>query len=301
VSRRDDLLGGAYAVVASVAFGGVTVMGRSLAVAGLDVTSILAVRFGVASVLLFMVLPVARQPLRPPGSEWAKLVGLGVFGYAVEAGFFFAALREGTATAVTLLFFTYPVVVTVGSVILGRGVPGRLVAGSLAAALAGTAIVVGSGGGIDISTAGIVLALTSSVMFSAYFLGAEATLRETPSLTGAAWVAASASLALAATALVTGNAELPETGRQTLTLLAMGAGTAVAFVTLFGALRRLGAVRTSVVMATEPVAASAFAITFLDEPLRALMVVGGVLIVAGAVGASIARGAPEAEVPLAEH
>ncbi len=301
MDRRDDLIGGGYAVVASVAFSGVTVMGRSLAVAGVDVTSILAVRFGVASLVLFLVLPVARQPVRPPGSEWPKLIALGVFGYAVEAGFFFAALREGTATAVTLLFFTYPVVVTIGSMLLGRGMPGWLVAGSLVAALAGTAIVVGSGGGIDISTVGIVLALASSVMFSAYFLGAEATLRETPSLTGAAWVAGSASAALAATALVTGNAELPESSAQTLTLLAMGGLTAVAFVTLFGALRRLGAVRTSVVMATEPVAAAAFAIAFLEEPLRALMVLGGVLIVMGAVGASVARGAPEGEIPVGEH
>jgi drug/metabolite transporter (DMT)-like permease len=54
-------------------------------------------------------------------------------------------------------------------------------------------------------------------------------------------------------------------------------------------------------MATEPVAAAAFAIGFLGEPLRALMVLGGVLIVAGAVGASVARGAPEGEVPVAEH
>ena len=297
MDRRDDLIGGAYAVVASVAFGGVTVMGSSLADGGLDVTSILAVRFGVASLLIFLVLPVARQSARPPGSEWPKLLALGMLGYAVEAGFFFAALREGTATAVTLLFFTYPVLVTVGSVLLGRGMPGWLVGGSLAAALAGTAIVVGSSGGVDISTAGIVLALASSVVFSAYFLGAEATLKQTPSLTGAAWVAGSAAVALAGTALLTGNAELPENATDTLTLLAMGGGTAVAFVTLFGALRRLGAVRASVVMATEPVAAAAFAIGFLGEPLRALMVVGGVLIVAGAVGASIARGGTGAPPP----
>ena len=86
-----------------------------------------------------------------------------------------------------------------------------------------------------------------------------------------------------------------------MTLLAMGGLTAVAFFALFGGLRRLGAVRTSVVMATEPVAASAFAIGFLGEPLRTLMVAGGVLIVAGAVGASLARGARETEPPLTEH
>lgn len=297
-SRRDDLIGGAYAVVASVAFGGVTVMGRRLAAGGLDVTSILAIRFGLASVILFAVLVVTRQPSRPPRAEWLKLVGLGVFGYGVEAAFFFSALRLGTATSVTLLFFTYPVFVAAGSALLGRGMPGWLVGGSLAAALAGTATVVLSGGGIDITAIGIVLALASAITFSAYFLGAEATLRETPSLTGAAWVAGSASTGLAVTALLTGNAELPANAADTLTLIAMGAATAVAFVALFGALRRLGAVRSSVVMATEPVAAAALAIGFLGEPLRGLMIVGGVLIVAGAIGASVARGVPAGEPPV---
>lgn len=295
MNDRGDLVGGLYAVVASVAFGGVTVMGRRLASGGLDVTSLLGMRFGIASLTLFAVLVLRRGALRPPRREWGKLVLLGIFGYGVEAAFFFTALRFGTATSVTLLFFTYPVFVTVGSALLGRGMPGWLVAGSLVAALSGTGIVVASGGGIDITAAGIAFALASSLTFTAYLLGAEASLRATPSLTGAAWVAGSASVGLTATALVGGNAEAPANAVDAATVLAMGLGTAIAFVTLFGALRRLGAVRTSVVMATEPVAAAAFAIAFLGEPLRALMVLGGVLIVGGAVGASIARGVPQAE------
>src|SRR5207253_1009619 len=69
-----------------------------------------------------------------------------------------------------------------------------------------------------------------------------------------------------------------------------GAFTARAFVCLFAGLRRLGSVRTSIVAASEPLAATVLAVTFLHEPLRAGTVAGGTIILAGAVAASRARG-----------
>jgi len=75
----------------------------------------------------------------------------------------------------------------------------------------------------------------------------------------------------------------------------MAAFTAGAFVCLFAGLRRLGAVRTSIVAATEPLAAAALAVIFLSERLHAGTVLGGLLILAGAIAASIARQGPAAE------
>jgi drug/metabolite transporter (DMT)-like permease len=80
----------------------------------------------------------------------------------------------------------------------------------------------------------------------------------------------------------------------------MGAATAAAFVCLFAGLRRLGPVRTAVVAATEPLAATVLAFLFLDQPVRPGVVAGGVLILGGAIAASLARGgapAVEPEVP----
>ena len=62
-------------------------------------------------------------------------------------------------------------------------------------------------------------------------------------------------------------------------------------------LRRLGSVRTSIVAASEPLAATALAVAFLNEPLRAGTVAGGVLILGGAVAASLARGGGRGEAP----
>ena len=292
------MVGGLFVALASLQFGGVVVLGKIVTNAGLPVASFLAIRFLVAAVLIAAALAVSRQPLRAaPGEGW-RLAVLGTVGYAVEAGLFFAAVRHGTAGAVTLLFFTYPVLVALLSMVLGRGFPGWVLAGSLLSAVAGAALVVVSGGGLDIGTAGILLALGSALMFSLYLTGAELVLKRTNSQTGSLWVSASAGAALVLFAAATGTAQWPVGLRQWAPVLGTAAFTAGAFVCLFAGLRRLGSVRTSIVAASEPLAATVLAVLFLDEPLRPGVVAGGVFILAGAVAASLARGQAPAEPPV---
>jgi drug/metabolite transporter (DMT)-like permease len=133
---RIDAVGGGFIGLASLQFGGVVVLGKIVTDGGLPVSSFLAVRFAACAILLALALGATRQPLAAARGEGARLLGLGLAGYAVEAGLFFAALRHGTAPAVTLLFFTYPVLVAMLSVLFGKGVPGRLVVVALACSVA---------------------------------------------------------------------------------------------------------------------------------------------------------------------
>jgi drug/metabolite transporter (DMT)-like permease len=297
-SASFDAMGGAFIALASLQFGGIVVLGKIVEESGLPVSSFLAARFGVAAVLLAAALALVRQPLQAARGEGWRLAGLGMAGYAVEAGMFFAALRHGSAAAVTLLFFTYPVWVALVSIALGKGLPGWLLGASLLAAVGGAALVVVSSGGLDITSTGILFAFAAAVMFSLYLTGAETVLKRTNSLTGAMWVSGSASVALAAFAAATGSGRLPDGWHQWGPVLATGVFTAGAFVCLFAGLKRLGSVRTSIVAASEPLAATILAVIFLHEPLRAGVVAGGTLILAGAVAASLARGRTAGEPPV---
>jgi drug/metabolite transporter (DMT)-like permease len=298
-ARSADAAGGLFIVLASIQFGVVVVLGRIVTDGprGMPVPTMLAIRFGVAALLLLVVLAAIRRPALPAPHERLPLAGLAVAGYAVEASLFFLAVRHGEAAAVTLLFFTYPIFVTVGSVALGQGAPGRVVIGSLACAVGGSALVILSGGGLAIEGVGVAFALGAAAVYSCYLLGADRVLKRTEPLAGAMWVSLFASLGLAAYAVVTGNVRAPDGLRQWAPLVGMGAATAGAFVCLFSGLRRLGPVRTAVVAATEPLAATVLAFLFLSEPVRPGVVGGGLLILVGAVAASLARAArrPAAE------
>ncbi len=261
----DEAAGGAFVGLASLQFGGVVVLGKLLTNSGLPVASFLAFRFGLAALLLAAALALARRPLRTaPGEGW-RLALLGMVGYAVEAGLFFAAVEHGSAAAVTLLFYTYPVLVSLLAIALGRGP--------------------------------IAFAFGAAITFTLYLTVAEAVLKGTNSVTGSMWVSGAAAVALAAFAAATGSARLPRGWHQWGPVVGTAAFTAGAFVCLFAGLRRLGSVRTSIVAASEPLAATALAVVFLNEPLRAGTVAGGVLILAGAVAASLARGGGRSEAP----
>jgi drug/metabolite transporter (DMT)-like permease len=291
---RRDPLGGAFVALGALLFGSVVVLGKTEQVEALPVPSMLTIRFGVVAVVLAAVLAITRGPLRPARGEGKWLVLLGAVGYAPEATFFFLALERGTAATVTLLFYTYPVLVTVLSAALGFGRPGLLVVGALAAAVAGAGLVVGSSGGLDITVAGIAFAFGSALTFSIYLITADRTIRRTAPLVSAMWVGGAASIALATFSAVSGGITLPE-GDAAFLVGAMGALTAGAFVFLFLGLRRVGAVRTSIVASLEPVAAAVLAFVFLGEAVRGGALAGGILILAGAIAASLVRGVPDPE------
>lgn len=296
----EEALGGLLVALSAVQFGLVVVLGKVASNRGVPVESLLAIRFAIAAALLAIGVAVRRTSLRPAKGEGMRLVILGAAGYGVEATLFFLALARGTASAVTLLFFVYPVLVTAVSALTGAHLPGKLVLGSLATAVAGVALVVGTSGRLDVTTTGILFALGSAIMFSLYLTGMERTLKQTSSVAAAIWVSAAASAAIAVYAFASHNAAAPHEWPQWWPVLGTGIFTSGAFFGLFAGLRRLGAVRTSIVAALEPFSTATMAVIFLGDPLRAGTVAGGVLILGAAVVASVARARrpePEAYVP----
>ncbi len=292
---RAEALGGLFVGLAAAFFGSVVVLGKHALASGLTVSSLLAIRFGVGAVILVVALIALGKPLGGAEGERAGLGALAVCGYAVEASFFFTALRHGTAAAVTLLFFTYPVFVTVMSWLTGSGRPRRLTMFALVCALVGAAVVVGTGSGLAIETAGVAFALASALTYSAYLVGADRVLRRTNPWTSAMWVSAGASIGLVVYSALSGNAELPSGWSGWWPVLGMGLATAAAFVCLLEGIQRIGAVRTAIVSAMEPLAASLLAFVFLDESVTAGVAVGGTLILVGAIGASLTRAATPQE------
>ncbi|MGH2681856.1 MAG: DMT family transporter [Actinomycetota bacterium] len=284
-----EVAGGSFIALASIQFGAVVVLGKLLADRHVAVPAMLAVRFALAGTLLAAALSLSRKRLAAaPGEGW-RLVLLGGIAYASESALFFFALRHGTAAAITLLFFSYPVWVALLSAAMGGGVPGRPVVVSLVLTLLGAALVVASSGGLDIRPAGVILALSSAVTFSFYLVGADRVVRETSSPAAAMWVSLSAAGGLALFAVMSGQARAPSGAAEWFPVSGMGVLTAGAFFCLFAGLRRVGAVRTAIIASLEPVATALLALIFLGEPLGAGVVAGGALILAGAVIASIAR------------
>lgn len=278
-------VGAAAAVGSAVSYAGTVVIGRSLARDGLDGPTALGIRFVIGAGLLFSLQAALRRPVLPRGGEAVRLLLLGGVGYGIESSLFFVALERGTAAAVSLIFYSYPAIVTVLAIALRHARPtsGRITA--VVACTAGVAVVVTAGSDVVITGPGVAAALGAAVSFSLYLLASDRFVDHAEPVRNAAAISAGAAMAMTTRALLGGGFSSP--AGHWATLVAYGFANAGAFGLMFTALRRIGATTTAVLLTIEVLATVLMAAALLDEPLGWVQVVGGIAIVAGGAVAAV--------------
>ncbi|MEP6476508.1 MAG: DMT family transporter [Actinomycetota bacterium] len=285
-TRRDELAGAGLTVAMAGLFSGVVIFGKAILDGELPFV-ILSIRFTGTAVVLGLLVRATGRALAPEPGERLGLVLAGIFGYGTEAALYFSALNHGSAAAVTLLFYTYPVIVMLVSIAIERRAPAGLLLVALGLAVAGSAIVVIGGSGVDIQPVGIVLSLGCATAYSGYLMGTDRVLKRTNPMTAGCWLAGSAAIANVAYALLFRATELPEGGGWQLA--GMVVFTAGAFVCMLAGLQRIGAVRNAIIGVLEPLSVAVLAWAFLSEPISAPVAIGGTLILGGAVCATLVR------------
>ena len=284
---REELLGSALSALMALQFGFVVLFGKEVAAGDLPFP-MLAIRFAGQSVLLFAVILLIGRPLLPTRGERLPLILAATIGYGTEAALFFSALNHGKAGAVTLLFYLYPVWVMLVTIALDRRSPGRGLWLALVLALGGSAIVIVGGGEVEVAPLGIVLALATSVAYTVYLITVDRTVRRTDPVTAAAWLGAGAATSNVVFAIAFNARELPDASSWPF-LVGMAVFSAGAFAAMLGGLQRVGAVRNAIIGVMEPLAVAVLASFFLDEPITAPTAIGGVLILGGAIVATLVR------------
>ena len=280
----------AAAAASALSYGITIAINRSLSQSELGVSTVLGARVTLAGVLLLVVLAARRVPLVPAPGERLRVLALGAVGYAFEAALFVLALERGSAAAVSLLFYTYPAMVTLAEIALGYEKPRAAVFAALGLSAAGSVIVVAAGSDVSISTAGVVLALGSAAAVSVFMLASARLVKQTDSLTTGAWVALGAGASFVVFGLATSSLRGPDT--HVPAMLGNGVATASAFVLLFAAIRLIGATRTSVVMTLEAFFAIVLAAAFLGESISPLQGLGGGAILAATALVAVRRPVP---------
>ena len=284
---RGELTGSGLSALMAALFAVVVILGKEVE-AGRAPFGMLAIRFGGQFLLLFGVLMVTGRSRLPARGERLALGLAGTIGYGSEAALYFSALNHGSAAAVTLLFYTYPVWVMLATMVLDRKGPPGLLFVALGLAIAGSAIVVLGGGRADITSIGIVLALCTSVVYSAYLISTDRFVKVTDPLTAATWLGAGAAVSNLVYGVVLGPFVVPPAGDwwRLILIIAFSAG---AFAAMLGGLQRIGAVRNAIIGVLEPLTVAILAYLFLGEPITVAVAAGGALILVGAVIASTVR------------
>lgn len=282
-----------YVTLAAVTmvWGGTFVAGRFLA-GSLSPMFAASLRFLLASAALLGFLWLARIPLkRPTPRQWLQLMLLGFFGIFFYNLCFFYGLQYINASRASLIVALNPAVIGFASWLLFKERLGRLKVAGIAICIGGACLVI-------VSRNPQLLAATAQAwigdllilgcvlgwgVYSLFSRNLNQTLGPVQTVTYSILIG---TLLLWALAAVRGELRwtaLSALGTaQWLSLLYLGVlGSALAYIGYYDGLRKIGATRSGVFIALNPLTAVIFGALLLGEQLTPVMWLGGALILSG--------------------
>jgi drug/metabolite transporter (DMT)-like permease len=267
------------------AFGAMAIFGKLAYDEGATVGTLLAVRFLLAAALFWAIVVAsgALGELRAlRGRDLGIGLALGACGYALQAGCYFTALERIDASLLSLLLYTFPAIVAVAAVALGRErMSGRRLA-ALVLASAGLALVVAGAGAGALDPLGAALGLAAALVYSTYILVSDGVARRVSASVLSAVVCSGAALSLTLGSSLVGEfrpGELSAAGWGWLGSIAV-VSTVAAVGLFFAGLRRAGPTTASILATVEPVVTVVLAFLVFGETLGPVQVLGGTLVLA---------------------
>ncbi|HEX2231782.1 MAG TPA: EamA family transporter [Thermoleophilaceae bacterium] len=267
------------------AFGAMAIFGKLAYDQGATVGTLLSVRFALAAVLfwgLVVVSRVANEIRKLDGRDVGIGLALGACGYAAQAGCFFAALERIDASLLSLLLYTFPAIVAVAAVLLGRERLDARKLAALALASGGLVLVLAGAGTGKLDPLGVALGLGAAVVYSTYILSSEGVSKRLHPALLAAIVCSGAAVSLSAGSALLGElrpGDLTIAGWGWLACLAV-VSTVAAVGLFFAGLSRVGPTTASILATVEPLVTVLLAFLVFGETLGPAQLAGGALVLA---------------------
>lgn len=272
-------------------WGGTFVVGRFLT-GSLSPLFAASLRFLLASVALLGFLWIARIPLaRPTPGQWLQLTLLGFFGIFFYNLCFFYGLRYINASRASLIVALNPAVIGLASWLLFKERLGRV-------KVAGIAICITGAGLVIVSRDPRLLAVTPDAwigdllifgcvlswgVYSLFSRGLNQSIGPLQTVTFSVLIGSAMLWALATLRGEVSGAALINLGTpQWLSLIYLGVlGSALAYIGYYDGIRKIGATRSGVFIALNPLTAVVLGALLLGEQLTLSMCLGGGLVLTG--------------------
>ena len=260
--------------ISAASFGTLAIFGRFLYADGLDTFTMLFLRFGIAALLMTVILVLRREPI-PRGKILLQLIGMGALGYVGQSFSYLTAIKYASAGLVALLLYLYPMIVFVLSLIVLREQVTWVKFVALVLALMGTALTVDPAGG---QLRGILLAICAALIYSVYIVVGTNVMKHVSVVQSSLVIFASAG-AVYGTLMGFNGLHLPASGSGWLGIAGIVLiATVIPVVTFLAGLERIGATNAAMLSTLEPVVTVLLAAWIFDERLKAIVMLGGGLI-----------------------
>ena len=265
--------------ISAAGFASIGLFARVAAASGASLLTVLALRFVLAGILLALVLR-HRRLAWPRGRDLAGLVLLGALGYTAQSFCFFSALNHLTVGLAVLLLYLHPALVLLAGAALGRQRLTPRKAALAAASFAGILLTVSND--LAGTPVGLAFGIGAALIYTNYILVGEHLTPRTGVIPAATVIVLSAAVMFCLGTLVEGVRWPGTTGGWLAVAGIAVLGTALATVTFFAGVQRIGAGDAATLSTLEPVVALVLAFVFLGEQLGAVQLAGALLVIASA-------------------
>jgi drug/metabolite transporter (DMT)-like permease len=143
-------------------------------------TTILFLRFGIAALLLFTYLACKKRNLAVNRKVLFKLLIIGGILYTLQSSLYFASIKYINVSLQAMLFYTYPIFVTILAVAIFKESFTKILLVSIAVSLTGMGMVLGTSFE-NINFLGVFLALAAAAVYSLYINLANRLVQDIPS------------------------------------------------------------------------------------------------------------------------
>jgi drug/metabolite transporter (DMT)-like permease len=272
-----------FCLGSGAAFGSMAIFGKLAYGEGVNVGTLLAIRF-LLGAALFWGLVIAGRRVREARGLRRRDVGiglaLGAAGYAAQAGLYFAALQRIDASLLSLLLYTFPAIVTAAAVALGRDRVDRRKLIALALTSSGLVLVLAGAAAGSFDALGAAMAIGAALVYSVYILASEGVAGRTNPYVLSALVCSGAAVTLTLGSSLLGQfhpGAVTADGWLWLGCIAV-VSTVAAISLFFAGLRLVGPATASILATVEPVVTVLLAFLVFGETLASLQLLGALMV-----------------------
>ena len=260
--------------ISAASFGTLAIFGRFLYADGLDTFTMLFLRFGLAALLMLIILLIRREKF-PRGKILLQLIGMGALGYVGQSFSYLTAIKFASAGLVALLLYLYPTFVFILSVIVFHEKVTWIKIAAIFLALIGTALTVDPAGG---QLFGILLAIAAALIYSVYIIVGTNVMKHVSAVQSSLVIFASAGTVYGLLMAFNG-VHLPSTNSGWVYIAGIVlVATVIPVVTFLAGLERIGPTNAAMLSTLEPVVTVLLAAWMFGERLQSIALFGGAMI-----------------------
>lgn len=285
LAKQVSRAGLVLAAISALSFSTLGIFASKLYSEGLSIQQTLAWRFSIASMILWAMLIIRKGSSRQisPRPSFLKIMTIALVGFTPQAGLYFIAVRLLAPGMASMILYLYPGFVLVIAAIFLHRKPSRRQLLALAASLCGCAIIFYQPGKYPL--AGLMVAVAVAFTYAIYLIWCEKALAGMDSLYSTAFIMSTAAVVYWIWVIAYGGqVVVPATASAWVYIAGIAVfSTVIPIMSLFEAMKRIGASETSLISTIEPLATVTLSALFLGETLSPLHLAGGAFIIAGVI------------------